>query len=130
MHVPEGKILSAFYVPLPPRLYLTASPLKPPVGRSLAVNTHLKPKGKNSMLRKMLRKVSVASLFLFFSVFALARAKSRHFELDYSFTVRITDPGKPLDVWFPIAQSDQFQQVRIVSKSGDLPVKETSESEY
>jgi len=33
-------------------------------------------------------------------------------------------------VWFPIAQSDQFQQVKIVSKSGDLPVKETSEPEY
>ncbi len=82
------------------------------------------------MLRKMLRKISVVSLFLLASVFSFAQAKSRHFELDYSFTVRITDPGKPLDVWFPIAQSDQFQQVKIVSKSGDLPVKETSEPEY
>ena len=82
------------------------------------------------MLRKMPRKISVVSLFLLASVFSFAQAKSRHFELDYSFTVRITDPGKPLDVWFPIAQSDQFQQIKIVSKNGDLPVKETSESEY
>jgi transglutaminase-like putative cysteine protease len=82
------------------------------------------------MLPKMLRKISLVSLFLLFSIFAIAQTKSRHFELDYSFTVRITDPGKPLDVWFPIAQSDQFQQVKIVSRSGDLPVKETSEAEY
>jgi len=46
------------------------------------------------MLRKMLRKISVVSLFLLASVFSFAQAKSRHFELDYSFTVRITDPGK------------------------------------
>src|ERR1051326_9083291 len=78
----------------------------------------------------MLRRVSAVVLFLLLSLFAVAQSKSRHFELDYSFTVRITDPGKPLDVWFPIAQSDQFQQVKIVSKTGDLPLKETTEPEY
>jgi len=82
------------------------------------------------MLRKMLRKISVVSLFLLASVFSFAQAKSRHFELDYSFTVRITDSGQAARRVFPIAQSDQFQQVKIVSKSGDLPVKETSEPEY
>src|SRR5258708_36392355 len=82
------------------------------------------------MFRSMPRRISVVSLFLLFGLCAFSQSKSRHFELDYSFTVRITDPGKPLDVWFPIAQSDQFQQGKIVSKSGDLPVKETSEGEY
>ena len=56
--------------------------------------------------------------------------RDSHFELNYSFTVRITDPGKPLDVWFPMAQSDQFQQVKVLSKSGDLSLKETTEPEY
>src|SRR5438270_12759886 len=82
------------------------------------------------MLRITLRRISAVSLFLLLNLCAVAQAKSRHFELDYSFTVRLTGPGKPLDVWFPMAQSDQFQQVKIVSKSGDLPVKETSEPEY
>jgi len=82
------------------------------------------------MLRITLRRISAVSLFLLLNLCAVAQSKSRHFELDYSFTVRITDPGKPLDVWFPVAQSDQFQQVKILSKSGDLPLQETTEPEY
>jgi transglutaminase-like putative cysteine protease len=78
----------------------------------------------------MLRRISAVSLFLLFALCAVAQSKSRHFELDYSFTVRVTDPGKPLDVWFPMAQSDQFQQVRIISRAGDLPFKENTEPEY
>ena len=78
----------------------------------------------------MLRRISAVSLFLLFSLCALAQSKSRHFELDYSFSVRITDPGKPLDVWFPMARSDEYQQVRIISRSGDLPLQETTEPEY
>jgi transglutaminase-like putative cysteine protease len=77
----------------------------------------------------MLRRISAVSLLLLSSVCVFAQ-KSRHFELDYSFTVRITDPGKPLDVWFPVAQSDEFQQVRIISSGGDLPLRETTEPEY
>src|SRR5215813_1075343 len=78
----------------------------------------------------MLRRISAVSLVLLLSVGAFAQVKSRHFELNYSFSVRVTDPGKPLDVWFPIAQSNEFQQVKIVTQTGDLPLKETSESEY
>jgi transglutaminase-like putative cysteine protease len=77
----------------------------------------------------MPRKISILLLFLFVSLFAVSQ-ESRHFTFEYAFTVRVTDPGKPLDIWFPLAQSDQFQQVQIVSKSGDLPLKETRESEY
>jgi transglutaminase-like putative cysteine protease len=82
------------------------------------------------MLRISPRTLSLISVFLLSGLCAFAQPKSRHFELDYTFTVRITDPGKPLDVWFPMAQSDQFQQVRILSKTGDLPLKETTEPEY
>jgi transglutaminase-like putative cysteine protease len=82
------------------------------------------------MLRFMPRSFSAASLFLLCAVCAFTQTKSRHFELNYSFTVRITDPGKPLDIWFPAAQSDQFQQVKVLSRSGDLSLKETTEPEY
>jgi transglutaminase-like putative cysteine protease len=81
------------------------------------------------MFRSTLRRFSAVSLLLLCAVCAFAQ-KSRHFELNYSFTVRITDPGQPLDIWFPVAQSDQFQQVKILSKSGDLSLKETTEPEY
>jgi len=77
----------------------------------------------------MLRKLSLLWLLLFVSLVAVGQ-ESRHFTFEYTFTVRVTDPGKPLDVWFPLAHSDQFQQVQILSKSGDLPLKETHESEY
>src|SRR4030088_2482304 len=83
------------------------------------------PKG-----RILMRRISAVSLFLLSGLCAFAQTKSRHFELIYSFTVRITDPGKPLDVWFPVAQSDQFQQVKVLSQSGDLALKETTEPEY
>jgi transglutaminase-like putative cysteine protease len=82
------------------------------------------------MLRTILRRISAVALFLLLSLFATAQSKSRHFELNYSFTVRITDPGKPLDIWFPVAQSDRYQQIKILSKSGDLPLQETTEPEY
>ncbi|HEY2498329.1 MAG TPA: transglutaminase-like domain-containing protein [Candidatus Angelobacter sp.] len=78
----------------------------------------------------MLRRFFAVSLFVLFSLCASAQSRQRHFELNYSFTVRITDPGKPLDIWFPAAQSDPFQRVKIISKSGDLPLKETTEREY
>ncbi|HEU4414417.1 MAG TPA: transglutaminase-like domain-containing protein [Candidatus Angelobacter sp.] len=78
----------------------------------------------------MLRRISAVSLFLSFSLCAFGQSKPRHFELDYSFSVRITDPGKTLDVWFPMPKSDDYQQVRIISRSGDLPLQETTEPEY
>jgi transglutaminase-like putative cysteine protease len=81
-------------------------------------------------LRMTLRRIAAVSFFLLFAVYAFAESKSRHFELNYSFSVRVTDSGKPLDVWFPVAQSNEFQQVKIVSLSSDLPLKETTEPEY
>src|SRR5690242_8746092 len=77
----------------------------------------------------MLRKLFFVLPVLFVSLFAVCQ-ESRHFTFEYAFTVRVTDPGKPLDVWFPLAHSDQFQQVQVLSKSGDLPLRETRESEY
>jgi transglutaminase-like putative cysteine protease len=80
----------------------------------------------------MLRKFSLPLSALFIiSLGALAQApKTRHFTFEYTFTVRITDPGKPLDVWFPMAHSDQYQQIKILSQTADLPLEETYEPEY
>ena len=77
-----------------------------------------------------LRKILALSFFLLFSLTAFAQSKSRHFVFDYSFTVRNTDPGKPLQIWFPVPQTDDFQKITILSKSGDLPLEETREREY
>jgi len=82
----------------------------------------------------MLRRLSLALPAVLLTSIAFAQPssspKSRHFTFDYSFTVRVTDPGKPLDVWFPMAHSDRYQQVKIISRKTDVPVRETSETEY
>lgn len=83
----------------------------------------------------MLRKLSLVVVVfvctaLGFSQTPSQAPRTRHFTFDYSFTVRVTDPGKPLDVWFPAAHSDKYQQVKVLSKIGDLPLRETSEPEY
>jgi transglutaminase superfamily protein len=82
----------------------------------------------------MLRKLSLLPFLVVLStvtpILSAPSPRSRHFTFDYSFTVRITNPGKPLDVWFPRAHSDPFQQVRIISTKADLPLRQTSEAEY
>lgn len=78
----------------------------------------------------MLRKVSALPLLLLMSTLVYAQSKPRHFVFNYSFTVHNAAPGKPLKVWFPLASSDQFQQVHILSQSGDLPLEVTREREY
>ncbi len=78
----------------------------------------------------MLRKLCVwSSLFFVFSMSALAQ-DSRHFTFHYAFTVKNLPAGNKVRVWIPKAQSDAYQEVRIVSAQGDLPLKETSESKY
>lgn len=57
-------------------------------------------------------------------------APQRHFKFKYAFTVRSPQSGKPLKVWFPMATTDAYQQVKLLSVKGDVPVKKTKESEY
>jgi transglutaminase-like putative cysteine protease len=93
----------------------------------------------------MKRALSVAlCLFFLFAASALAQqeqgspravvtrngVEERHFQFHYDFTVRNTDPGKRLRLWIPMAHTDAHQSVRVVSISGDLPLKHTHESEY
>jgi transglutaminase-like putative cysteine protease len=78
----------------------------------------------------MLRKLCVlSSLLLALALSAFAK-DSRHFTFQYAFTVRNLPAGKKVRIWFPAAQSDAFQEVKIVSAHGDLPLKETTESKY
>ncbi|HWC17328.1 MAG TPA: transglutaminase-like domain-containing protein [Terriglobales bacterium] len=75
-------------------------------------------------------RVLSASLFLI--VFATGQPSSpeRHFTFRYAFTVRSTHPGAPLRIWVPLAHSDAFQAVKVISQDGDLPLRQTREREY
>jgi transglutaminase-like putative cysteine protease len=71
-------------------------------------------------------------LFAACSVFAQTPTtpKQRHFTFHYSFVVKNVPPGKPLQVWIPLAHSDLYQQVRVASQKGDLALKHTREHEH
>jgi transglutaminase-like putative cysteine protease len=77
----------------------------------------------------MLRDLGV-SLFLFaFTVSAFAQ-ESRHFTFQYAFTVKNLPSDKKVRIWIPAAHSDAFQEVKVVSAKGDLPLKNTRESKF
>src|SRR5271169_6674858 len=76
----------------------------------------------------MLRKLCVL-LPLLLSLASLAQ-DSRHFTFHYDFTVRNLPVGKKVRIWIPAAQSDAYQEVKIVSAKGDLPLKTTTDSKY
>jgi transglutaminase-like putative cysteine protease len=83
----------------------------------------------------MLRKLCVvSSLFVAFALSAFGPSvlaqDSRHFTFHYAFTVRSLPPGKKVRIWIPVAQSDAYQEVKITSAQGDLPLKTASESKY
>jgi hypothetical protein len=82
----------------------------------------------------MPRPLCVLSSLLFaFVLAALAPTvaqDSRHFTFHYAFTVRNLSAGKNVRIWIPSAQSDAYQEVKIISAQGDLPLKLTGESKY
>src|SRR5215469_7896170 len=82
----------------------------------------------------MLRKLCVClSLFVFtpllFTLSSYAQ-ESRHFTFHYAFTVKNVPSGKKVRIWIPAAQSDAFQEVKVISAKGDLPLRSTRESRY
>jgi transglutaminase-like putative cysteine protease len=78
----------------------------------------------------MLRNVCVLlSLFLAMAWGSLGQ-ESRHFTFHYAFTVRNIPAGEKVRVWIPAAQSDAYQEVRIISAEGDLPLKKTREAQH
>jgi transglutaminase-like putative cysteine protease len=78
----------------------------------------------------MLRKLCVVlSLFFLFALSAVAQ-ESRHFTFHYAFTVKNLPAGKKVRIWIPAAHSDAFQEVRVVSAKGDLPLRKTREPRF
>ncbi len=78
----------------------------------------------------MLRQLCVLSFLLFvFSQAGLAQ-NSRHFTFHYAFTVKNLPVGEKVRIWIPAARSDGYQEIKIISARGDLPLKKTSESKY
>src|SRR5437762_1873487 len=76
----------------------------------------------------MLRKLALSAfLFLVFGTLASAQA-ARHLTFHYGFTVKQVPAGERVRIWFPAAQADPYQEVRVVSATGDLPLKKTRES--
>jgi transglutaminase-like putative cysteine protease len=82
------------------------------------------------MLRRSL-SVSLCALLSLIAFEQLALAQNeRHFNFHYSFTVKNVEPGGHLRVWIPLAHSDAYQDVKITSKSGDLPLKQVRQPDY
>ena len=77
------------------------------------------------MLRKLCLVLTVSAL----SVCAFAQ-EARHFTFHYAFTVKNLPTNKTVRIWIPEAQSDAFQEVKVISVKSDLPLKRSHESKY
>ena len=77
----------------------------------------------------MLRKILALASFLAFTLPAFAQ-DSRHFTFHYAFTVKNLPTDKKVRIWIPAAHSDAFQDVRVVSAKGDLPLKKSREAKF
>jgi transglutaminase-like putative cysteine protease len=70
------------------------------------------------------RRVFVCLLAFTISAFT---QESRHFSFHYAFTVKNVPAGQKVSVWIPAAHTDRFQEIKILSFTGDLPLKRTHE---
>lgn len=77
----------------------------------------------------MLRKLFALSSLFVLTLSALGQ-ESRHFTFHYGFTVKNLPASKKVRIWIPAAQSDAYQDVKVVSAKGDLPLKKTHESKF
>ena len=71
----------------------------------------------------------VCALFLLISS-AVPAQSSRHFTFHYAFTVKNVPEAQKIRIWFPAAHSDDFQDIKVASAKGDLPLKRTKESRF
>jgi len=76
----------------------------------------------------MLRKISSVLLSALMFTALVSAQTTRHFTFHYGFTVKNVPAGEKLRVWVPVAHSDDFQEVKILSATGDLPLKKAYES--
>ena len=78
----------------------------------------------------MLRNLGFLVLSLSLFTGLVSAQETRHFTFRYSFTVRNIPTGEKVRVWIPEASPNEFQEVRVVSAAGDLPLKRTHESKH
>lgn len=82
-------------------------------------------------MRRVVRSFFAFAAFALLAISLQAQTPAqRSFRFTYAFSVRDVPAGKPLSIWFPEAVSDQWQDVKIVSQSGDLPLRRTVEKQY
>jgi transglutaminase-like putative cysteine protease len=77
----------------------------------------------------MLRKICVSWCLFAATLFASAQ-ESRHFAFHYAFTVKNLPADKKVRVWIPAAHSDRYQEVKVISAKGDLPLTKTTEPRF
>jgi hypothetical protein len=83
--------------------------------------------------RKLLmrEKVLLLASLLLLTLAGIASAQdTRHFTFHYAFTVKDVSSGEKVRIWIPQSHSDAFQTVKVISATGDLPLKKTHESKY
>lgn len=78
----------------------------------------------------MLRTVSVLPFCLLVVATIASAQETRHFTFHYGFTVKDVPAGERLRVWFPMAHSDDFQTVKVVSATGDLSLRKTHDAKH
>jgi transglutaminase-like putative cysteine protease len=80
----------------------------------------------------MLRRICTFKICILFSLFlqtlAMHAQESRHFTFHYAFTVKNLPVGEKVHVWIPEAHSDAYQEIKVISATGDAPLKKTRES--
>ena len=54
--------------------------------------------------------------------------RQRRFTFHYAFTVKDVLAGKALRIWIPLAHTDAYQTVRVVSQTGDLKLRKTEDA--
>jgi transglutaminase-like putative cysteine protease len=78
----------------------------------------------------MLRQLALCFLIFVALESAASPQAVRHFTFHYGFTIRDVPAGARARVWFPAAHSDSYQEIRVISATGDLALKKTRESRF
>ncbi len=78
----------------------------------------------------MLRAILLSPLPVLVLASGLSGQSERHFTFHYGFTVKGLSAGEKVQIWFPAAHSDPFQEVKVLSSKGDLPLKKTHEPDF
>jgi len=81
-----------------------------------------------------MRRIAATFVVVLFAGLVLTQApaapKQRHFTFHYAFVVKGVPTPKAIHIWIPLAHDDPYQQVHILSQTGDLPLTRTRDLEY